>query len=227
MLQGSRFCDPSAGRVLVDGRNIRRYTLASLRDQTAVVLQDSVLFSTTIWENMAYGKLDATPDEIGAAARAANAHDFIVELEHGYDTVVGERGCTLSGGQRRRIAIARALVRNAPILILDEPMAGLDVESEAKVREALGRLMAGRTSLTITHDLRVAADADLIILLDDGRIVGQGRHDELLVGNPHYRRLYELGTAPRPVRPAARGRRAPAGPAQERCRLPERRLGTR
>jgi len=162
-----RFYDPSAGRVLVDGTDIRRYTQASLRDQIAVVLQDSMLLGTTIWENIAYGKLDATREEIEAAARAANAHDFILQLEHGYDTVVGERGSTLSGGQRRRIAIARALVRDASILILDEPLAGLDVESEAKVRAALTSLMAGRTCLTITHDLRAAADADLILLLNE------------------------------------------------------------
>ena len=194
-----RFYDPSAGRVLVDGTDIRRYTQASLRDQIAVVLQDSMLLGTTIWENIAYGKLDATREEIEAAARAANAHDFILQLENGYETVVGERGSTLSGGQRRRIAIARALVRNASILILDEPLAGLDVESEAKVRAALTSLMAGRTCLTITHDLRAAADADLILLLNESRIVEQGRHEDLLVHSRQYRQLYEVGVSPLPV----------------------------
>src|SRR5205814_2037158 len=146
-----RFYDPHQGRILIDGIDIRQYKLASLREQIAVVLQTSVLFCTTIKENIAYGKLDATMEEIIAATKAARAHDFILELEHGYDSIIGERGDTLSGGQRQRIAIARALIRNAPILILDEPMRGLDVESEMAVREALKRLMAGKTCLLITH----------------------------------------------------------------------------
>jgi ABC-type multidrug transport system fused ATPase/permease subunit len=156
------------------------------------VLQDSVLFGATIRENIAYGRLDATDDEIEAAARAANAHDFIVRLEDGYDTVLGERGDTLSGGQRQRIAIARAIIRNVPILILDEPMAGLDVESEAKVQEALDRLMAGKTSLVITHDLHAVAEADLILVLEDGRIVEHGSHDNLMAQSRHYRQLHDL-----------------------------------
>jgi ABC-type multidrug transport system fused ATPase/permease subunit len=195
-----RFYDPKQGRILIDGTDIREYTLASLREQIAVVLQESVLFCTTIKENIAYGKLDATAEEIIAATEAANAHDFILELEHGYDTVIGERGDTLSGGQRQRIAIARALIRNAPILILDEPMRGLDVESEVTVREALKRLMAGKTCLLITHDLQAVAQADLVLLLDEGRIVERGGHSELLASSRQYRQLYELKVGQYPAR---------------------------
>src|SRR5204863_4896507 len=139
-----------------------------------IVLQDSLLFGESVRENIAYGRLDATTEEIVEAARAAGAHEFIRGLEGGYDTVIGERGGTLSGGQRQRIAIARTFIRDVPILLLDEPMTGLDVESEAAVREALGRLMAGRTSLLITHDLRAAVEADTILMLEDGRIVEEG-----------------------------------------------------
>ena len=191
-----RFYDPTAGRILLDGKDLRHYSVASVREQIAVVLQDSVLFGTTIAGNIAYGKVAATREEIVEAARAANAHDFILALDKGYDTIVGERGCTLSGGQRRRIAIARALVRNAPILVLDEPMAGLDVESEAKVREALARLMEGRTCLMITHDLRAAAAADVVVLLDRGRVVAYGSHRRLLTASREYRRLWDLVTPP-------------------------------
>ncbi len=191
-----RFYDPQKGGILIDGTDVRRYTLPSLREQVAVVLQESVLFGATIRENIAYGKLDATTEEIVAAAKAANAHDFILELENGYDTVIGERGETLSGGQRQRIAIARALIRNAPILILDEPMTGLDVESEAKVWEALKRLMAGKTCLLISHDLRVVADADLVLVLEDGRIVEGGAPSDLIARDGQYRHLYQLGTRP-------------------------------
>ncbi len=200
-----RFYDPRQGRILIDGTDIRRYTLASLRDQIAVVLQESVLFGAPVWENIAYGKPGATGEEIEAAARAANAHDFILALEHGYDTIIGERGSTLSGGQRRRIAIARALVRNAPILVLDEPMAGLDIESEAQVRDALRRLMAGKTCLLITHDLATAAEADWVLLLSEGRLVAQGPHEELLVRSPQYRRLQGLARGCEELPP---GRRA-------------------
>jgi ABC-type multidrug transport system fused ATPase/permease subunit len=191
-----RLYDPQAGSVTIDGVDIRKYRLESLRREIGIVLQDSLLFATTVRENIAYGKLDATEQEIVAAARAANAHDFIMELENGYETVVGERGTTLSGGQRQRIAIARTFIRNMPILILDEPMTGLDIESESTVREALRRLMEGRTSILITHDMEAAADADLILLLADGRIVEQGSHRELLERKCQYRDLWEFRGRP-------------------------------
>ena len=187
-----RLYDPQSGSISVDGVDIKKYRRESLRREIGIVLQDALLFATTVRENIAYGKLDATEDEIIAAAKAANAHDFIMELENGYETVVGERGATLSGGQRQRIAIARTFIRDMPILILDEPMTGLDVESESTVREALRRLMAGRTSILITHDLPVAAEADLILLLADGRIVDQGTHKELLARSGQYRDLWEF-----------------------------------
>ena len=187
-----RLYDPQTGFVSIDGVNIKQYRLESLRRQVGIVLQDSVLFGATIRENIAYGKPDATLGEIVSAAQAANADEFISQLEHGYETYIGERGSTLSGGQRQRIAIARALIRETPILVLDEPMTGLDVESELKVREALDRLMAGRTCLMITHDLMSVAGADLVLLLDDGRILEQGKHGELVKTSSRYRQLYEL-----------------------------------
>ncbi len=187
-----RLYEPQAGVISLDGLDIRHYRRESLRRQVGIVLQNSILFGATVRENIAYGKPEASDDEITAAARAANAEEFIRELENGYDAVIGERGATLSGGQRQRIAIARALIRDAPILILDEPMTGLDVESEAKVREALDRLMAGRTCLMITHDLQAIADADQVLLLEAGQIVERGKHDELLANSGRYRQLYEL-----------------------------------
>ena len=187
-----RFYDPQTGSILIDGRDIKDYQRESLRREIGIVLQDSILFGTTVKENIAYGKLDATMEEIVAAAKAANAHEFILELEDGYDAIIGERGGTLSGGQRQRIAIARTFIRNVPILILDEPMTGLDVESEAAVRDALKRLMAGKTCLLITHDLQAMAGSDFIFILGEGRIVEQGTHNDLLARSPRYRELYEL-----------------------------------
>ena len=187
-----RLYDPQAGSISIDGVDIKKYRLESLRREIGIVLQDSLLFATTVRENIAYGKLDATEQEIVAAAKAANAHEFIMQLENGYDTVVGERGATLSGGQRQRIAIARTFIRDMPILILDEPMTGLDIESETTVREALRRLMSGRTSILITHDLEAASEADLILLLADGQIIEQGSHQELLLRNGQYRDLWEF-----------------------------------
>ncbi|MCG8694763.1 MAG: ABC transporter ATP-binding protein/permease [Minwuiales bacterium] len=165
-----RFYEPSSGRIRIDDVEIGEYALESLRRRVAIVLQDTMLFRTSIRENIAYGRLDATMEEIADAARAADAHDFIEALPDGYETVVGERGSTLSGGQRQRIAIARAMIRNAAIVILDEPMVGLDTESEASVRRALKRLVAGRTCLVITHDPRGALDADRVLALSDGLI---------------------------------------------------------
>ena len=187
-----RLYEPGEGTIFVDGIDVRDYKRRSLRRQIGIVLQDSVLFGATVRENIAYGKLDATQEEIEAAANSANAHEFIARLQDGYDTVIGERGDTLSGGQRQRIAIARAVIRNAPILILDEPMTGLDVESEARVQEALDRLMAGRTSFLITHDLHAVSSADLVLLLEGGRVVEQGSPDQLLSRSLRYRRLHKL-----------------------------------
>jgi ATP-binding cassette subfamily B protein/subfamily B ATP-binding cassette protein MsbA len=191
-----RLYDPKEGSVLIDGVDVRRYGIESLRRQISLVLQESILFGATVWENIAYGRPEAGADEIVAAAQAANAHDFICELEDGYDAVIGERGATLSGGQQQRIAIARALIRNAPILILDEPMRGLDVESESKVREALNRLMAGKTCVMITHDLQAVTDADQVLVVENGRIIERGTHTELIAHSRRYRQLYELDLQP-------------------------------
>ena len=187
-----RLYEAQAGVILIDGVDIRRYARESLRRQIGLVLQQSILFGATIRENIAYGQPEATHEAIVAAATAANADEFIRDLDDGYDTIIGERGATLSGGQRQRIAIARALIRNSPILILDEPMTGLDAENEAKVREALDRLMAGKTCVMITHDLQAIADADVVLVLHEGRVIGRGTHAELLATNPRYRHLYTL-----------------------------------
>ncbi len=187
-----RFFDPISGAVKVDGHDIRDYTLKSLRDQISFVLQDSLLFRGTIWENICYGRPDADPEETIRAAELANAHDFIMSLPHGYGTMVAERGTTLSGGQRRRIAIARAMVRNTPILILDEPTTGLDAASERAVVEALERLMEGRTCLVIAHHLDTIRSADNIVVVKDTAIVEQGTHEELIALQGVYYGLYEL-----------------------------------
>lgn len=188
----SRFYDPQYGSVLIDGLEVKNYKRESLRRQIGIILQDSILFGASINENIAYGKLDAGIEEIVAAAKKANAHEFITEFENGYDTIIGERGCTLSGGQRQRIAIARTLTRDVPILILDEPTTGLDVESERAVKDALRRLMSGKTCLIITHDLYAALEADLVLILEDGRIVEQGKPGDLLMASQRYRDLCEL-----------------------------------
>jgi subfamily B ATP-binding cassette protein MsbA len=187
-----RFFDPIAGAVKIDGHDIRQFTLKSLRDQISFVLQDSLLFSGTIWENISYGRPDAEPEETIRAAQLANAHDFIMNLPHGYGTVVGERGATLSGGQRRRIAIARAIVRNTPILILDEPTTGLDAASEHAVVEALEYLMKGRTSVVIAHHLDTIQRADVIFVVKDAAIVERGTHESLLASGGVYRELFDL-----------------------------------
>jgi subfamily B ATP-binding cassette protein MsbA len=187
-----RFYDPQQGRILLDGIDLRSLTLASLRACISIVPQESVLFQTTIRENIAYGRPDATMEEIVAAARAANAHEFIMWQAQGYETVIGERGETLSGGQRQRIAIARAMVRNAPILILDEPTASLDAETEALTLEALERLRRGRTTFIIAHRLSTVRTADTIVVLERGRIIEQGAHDELVARGGYYHRLLKL-----------------------------------
>jgi len=186
-----RLYDPGQGIVRVGKHDIRRYTLDSFRSQVSVVLQDSLLFATSVRENIAYGAPDPTRAEIEAAARLANAREFIEALPEGYDTVLGERGITLSRGQRQRIAIARAAVRRAPILILDEPTTGLDEENLQAVIEALDRLAAGRTTFMITHDLDLAR-ADLILVMDSGRLIEQGTHDGLMQLGGRYAALYRL-----------------------------------
>src|SRR5262249_32983804 len=171
---------------LSDGRDIRDYTLSSLRPQISAVLQDTLLFVASARENIAYGTPESTPEAVEAAARLANAHEFIQALPKGYDTVLGERGTTLSGGQRQRIAIARAAIRQAPILVLDEPATGLDGENERLVLDALGRLAAGRTTFIISHDLHLAARADLIFYLEGGRVRESGTHAELMATGGSY-----------------------------------------
>ncbi len=187
-----RLYDPLEGRVLIDGKDIRHHTLASLRSQISVVLQDNTLFALTVWENIGLGAQDASQEQIIAAARSANALEFIEALPDGFDTVLGERGVTLSHGQRQRIAIARAIVRQTPILILDEPTTGLDKENEQAVVDALERVASGKTSITITHDLRLSAHADRIYRVENGQIVECGTHAELLEANGRYASLYRM-----------------------------------
>ena len=184
-----RFYDPTSGSVRIDGIDVREFGIAYLRKQIGFVLQDTALFWGTVRDNIAYGRPGATEAEIIRAATIANAHDFIMAMPHGYDTSVGERGVTLSGGQRQRIGIARAVVRDAPILLLDEPTAALDTESEALVIQGLGRLMEGRTVITIAHRLSTIRDADTIIVLKAGVVAEQGTHDQLLALNGTYAAL--------------------------------------
>jgi len=187
-----RFYDPTSGFVRIDGVDIREYKLDPLRSQIGFVLQDTVLFRGTIRDNIAYGRPGATQKEIEEAAQLANADEFISRMPHGYDTLVGERGLTLSGGQRQRIGIARAVIRNTPILILDEPTAALDTESERLVIEALERLMKGRTVITIAHRLSTIRDADKIIVLKAGVVAEQGTHEELLALGGVYAELHRV-----------------------------------
>jgi len=189
----ARFYDPNCGRILIDGHDIRDVKLRSLREQIGIVPQETALFSGSVRDNIRYGKLDAIEDAVEAAARAANAHDFILQLPEGYDTLVGERGVKLSGGQRQRVAIARALLKNPRILILDEATSSLDTESELAVQEALERLMRDRTTFVIAHRLSTITSADWIAVLDAGRIVEQGTHADLLARpDGLYRRMVAL-----------------------------------
>jgi ABC-type multidrug transport system fused ATPase/permease subunit len=181
---------------MMDGQDLRNYSLHSLREQISLVLQDSLLLSGTIRDNIAFGQTDATDEEISAAARTANADEFIRRLPDGYDTLVGERGTTLSGGQKQRIAIARAVLRNAPILILDEPTSGLDAAAEHTVISALERAAAGRTTLVIAHRFSTVRLADRIVVLDGARLVEEGTHAELLARNGRYAHLYQLQVSP-------------------------------
>ena len=192
----ARFYDPISGTVRIDGADIRTFTLKSLRDQISFVLQDTLLFHAPVWQNIAYGRPQASRADIVSAAELARADEFITKMPDGYDTMVGERGVTLSGGQRQRIAIARAVIRNAPILILDEPTIGLDAESEGAVMEALQGLMKGRTSIIIAHHLGTILKADTIFVMKNHALVEQGTHDELLAGGGVYADLYQIQTEP-------------------------------
>ena len=188
----ARFYDPVSGQVKIDGTNIRNYTMKSLRQQISFVLQETLLFRAPIWENIAYGRPEASREEIIRAAKLANADEFIAEMPEGYDTMIGERGVTLSGGQRQRIAIARAVIRNTPILVLDEPTSGLDAVSEQTVFEALDRLMAGKTCIVIAHHLATIRRAKIIFVVKDAAIVERGTHEELLAAGGLYSELYEI-----------------------------------
>jgi subfamily B ATP-binding cassette protein MsbA len=187
-----RFFDVTGGRILIDGHDLREVTLASLRRQIGIVTQDTILFNDTVRNNIAYGQPHVPLKEVEAAARAALAHDFILALPSGYDTVIGERGVRLSGGERQRLAIARALLKNAPILILDEATSALDSESESLVQSALHNLMTGRTVFVIAHRLSTVRRADRIVVIENGTIADVGAHDELMQKLGTYRRLYEL-----------------------------------
>jgi ABC-type multidrug transport system fused ATPase/permease subunit len=184
-----RFYDASSGRVLVDGVEVQKYRVRSLREKIAIVLQEPMLFQGSIGDNLRYGRLDATPQDIEEAARAAHAHDFIARLSKGYDTEIAEAGGGLSGGERQRLSVARAIIKRAPILILDEPTSSLDAISEEIVFAALRRLRAGRTTIVIAHRLSTVRDADRILVLDGGQLVAQGRHDDLIRTSQLYRRM--------------------------------------
>jgi len=187
-----RFYDPTSGQVKIDGWDVRRFQQKTVRQQLSFVLQETLLFRAPIWQNIAYGKPEATRAEIMRAAELANAHEFIEQMPEGYDTMVAERGVTLSGGQRQRIAIARAIIRNTPILILDEPSSGLDAASEELVFEALNRLMKEKTCIVIAHRLATVQRADVIFALKDGAIVEHGSHEELLARGGLYADLHKI-----------------------------------
>ncbi|HEX7292071.1 MAG TPA: ABC transporter ATP-binding protein [Conexibacter sp.] len=200
----TRFYDPARGRVLLDGHDVRDLTLASLRAQISVVLQEPLLFGASIRENIRYGRLEASDEEVEAAAQAANAHDFVCALPKGYDTPLGERGALLSGGERQRISVARAFLKDAPVLILDEPTSSIDSKTEAVILDALARLIRGRTTFVVAHRLSTIRDADLILAVEGGRVVEQGTHAQLLARGGLYAELHAAQQgAPLPEAPIA------------------------
>jgi len=188
----ARFYDVTSGRVTANGKDIRDFSIRSLRNALGIVSQDTILFHDTVAANIAYGVPDADRDRIEAAAKAAHAHEFVVQLPEGYDTLVGERGAQLSGGQRQRLAIARAILRDPPILILDEATSALDTESERLVQQAIEHLLEGRTVFVIAHRLSTIQRADEILVMESGKLVERGSHSDLLAADGLYRRLYEL-----------------------------------
>jgi ATP-binding cassette subfamily B protein len=194
-----RFYDVIAGSILLDGKDIREITLESLRKQISIVLQDVFLFHGTVKENILFGRLDATEAEIVAAAKVANAHEFISSLSDGYDTLIGERGVKLSGGQKQRLSIARAVLKNAPILILDEATSSVDTETELLIQQALDRLMVGRTAIIIAHRLSTIRNAGTIVVLEGKTIVEMGNHDQLIANRGLY---YRLNTVQKQLEPA-------------------------
>lgn len=187
-----RFYDPVSGAILIDGKDIRDYSLSSLRKQMGIVTQEAILFNDTVFNNIAFGIPDAREEDVIMAARIANAHEFISQMEEGYQTNIGDRGSRLSGGQRQRISIARAVMKNPPILVLDEATSSLDTESEKLVQDAIQKLMENRTSLVIAHRLSTIQHADEIIVLQQGEIVERGTHEDLYEKNGVYRKLCDM-----------------------------------
>jgi len=187
-----RFYDPTSGRILVDNQDIRVASLDSLRAQIGLVTQETILFNDTIFANISYGREDASEKDVINAARAANAHNFITKFPEGYDTFIGDRGHTISGGERQRLSIARALLKNPPVLILDEATSQLDTESEQLVQEALNKLMKNRTVFVIAHRLSTVRNADKIIVLEKGKIEAIGKHDDLMETDGLYKKLYDM-----------------------------------